>query len=308
MEDYEILKTVTFSGKYPLSLSDTDLEKTRVLLLDVQVSRKSKTPYFSNKTNPPNGFLGTFCTLAEDFVLKRYDIDFEKQRFVFTFNTDRQDIPTQICNLKRETVNLSAVAQALGIPVFVSDDDYTNALVALPIIERDFYFNCYADTALTVSVQRLKYESCSEFSNQPPSPPKPKKLPEPPTFPPGVSIPPDIYAPPPPGSGSNYEPFPGDVAGDPEVPSTSPCVRYRVNITVQDSGNPGFTPQTYNAEILGVIAGTYIKQISEGNSEIGIIGGRIVGNTCVQREEYPQLTGTPVLEDIVINSIEEIQG
>ena len=95
MEEYVVLKTVTFSGKYPLSLTDAELEKARVILIDVQVSRKSKTPYFSNKTNPPNGFLGTFCTLADDFVLKRYDIDFEKQRFVFNFGTDRQDIPSR---------------------------------------------------------------------------------------------------------------------------------------------------------------------------------------------------------------------
>ena len=306
MQEFEVLKTVTFSGKYPLSLTDAQMENARMILIDVQVSRPSKTPYFSEKTNPRNGFLGTFCTLADEYVLNRYNIDFEKQRFVFTFGTDRQDIPTQICNLKRETVNLSTVAIALGIPVFVTDDEYTKALVALPIVERDFYFNCYADTALTVSVQRLNYEACSEFSNPPPPPPKPKKLPEPPTFPPGVPIPPSIYAPPPPGSGSNYEPYPGDEPGEPGVQPTSPCVRYKVNITVRDSGNIGFAPITYDVEILGVIEGTYHKSISETGFEIGIIGGNFVNDVCVGGKEYPQLTGTPVPSDITINSIEEI--
>lgn len=289
-EEYEEVKNVTFSGKYPLEFSEEDIENVRSLVVYVQVARRSKSPYLSMKTNPPNGFLGTICAINNGHVLQRYDIDFEKQCFFFGEDVDRQLLPSQVCIVNQESQNLTQVAQALGLSVSLAPNAYLDSLTNRQVREEQLFFNCYADVALNVVVQRLKYELCNDDANPPPPPPKPKPVPPPPEVPPGEPVPPSIYAPPPPGSGSNYEPFPGDRADPPG--EGEECLSYAVSYIMRDPGNANFTPIEASVQVLGIVVGfeTIPSSTNPGLFDVVLRCGGQDLQDCLQGSAVPILT------------------
>ena len=290
MEEYTVIKTVTFSGKFQLVLTDADLEYARVLVADVEVTRRPQSPYFSTKTFPPNGFLGAACVLSGGFVTERIDVEYEKQRFIFHGSADEQDIPTQVCLAAIAASNLQALAIALGTVLSVGSSPYAEALTPSRLFPQILQFKCYADTALTVSVQVLKYENCTGTSQPPPPPPKPPAPPPAPQIPPGTPIPPEIYSPNE-GDPSSYEPFPLDEPEEPvepDLPFGEECEPYLVAMEISGISGGGGEPQIIELSVWGVVEEKFERESLDfpGIFEVGVICGRNIFDPCVP--------GTPI--------------
>ena len=253
-----------FSGKFPLILSDEDIEYGRILVIDTQVSRLPRSAYYDKKTNPTNSFFGTFCTREEGQVMQRYDIKFDKQRFYFSGFDDQQNIPTQICIGRRITQVIGAASTGLGFPLVIVPDAYTSALTAPGGIPQEFLFQCYADTALSVTATLLKYELCDEYSDPPEKPPKPPAPPPRPIYFIGQPIPATDYSPNE-GEEEDYNPFPGD-----EPPPESPypigdsCVQYLITGILFNINGADTEDQEWSAGVWGVIADIGTRYVTDG--------------------------------------------
>lgn len=308
MEEFANIKKVQFSGKFPLILATADLKSARQVVMDVQVSRQPLSPYLSKKTNPPNGYYGSFCIVADGFVTQKFNIEFEKQRFIFEPSTDAQAIPAMGCILQTETDNLALVAQSLGVTVVKTPSAYYAALKPLFPDLANMLFQCYADTALSVTVQRLKYEICTPGNDPTPPPPRPIPTPPPTQTPPGTSIPPGSYTPAPPGSGGNYEPFPGDGANPPPVGGIE-CAKYKVTFIIRDIDNPNSDPEVRSeASVFGEI-GALISEpnaSSPGQYLIFLECGGLLTGGCMPGSKIQVATISGPNSTVVIDSVEEI--
>lgn len=251
MEEYTQIKRVTFSGKFQLVLTDEDVEYARVIVVDTQVSRFAESPYFSNRTYPENGFLATVTFVNENFVYERRDIEYENQRIYLDGGNDQQDIPTQVCLGTIAAQNLQILATALGTSVTIGESAYAAALTPTRLFPQNLQFQCYAGTALTVTVSKLRYEQCDGLTDPPPPPPKPRIPPPPPFFNPREPIPREIYA-------RNeapedtFKPFPGDEPPD-QLPTGEECMPYRVLGTLFDVNGVGTESQVVDIIVLGKV-------------------------------------------------------
>lgn len=233
LQQYEIVKTVTFSGRFPLILSDADIAGARNIIFDIFVSRSPLSPYFSSRTNPPESFYGTFTEIADDIVLERRDIKYSRQRYTYVGNGDQQIIPAMKCLYELQRVLFGAILDAVSPGFVIVEGDYLERLNNPGLFSRQFLFVCYADTALTVVVRKRKFEECFDdaVDNAPPPfiPPPPSF----PAFPPGTPILGGIS----PDEGVNpgdYEPFPGDFPSTPPddlFPFGDDCVAYLVTLS-----------------------------------------------------------------------------
>jgi len=233
-KEFEIIETYVFSGKFEVPINFADIEKLRVLYADIQVVRKPKSPFFSNKTNPVNGFLGTFTTNIDGLTLRRYDIEFEKCRFIlFGADIDTQQIYAARCYDALDTARLIVAVAELGGTLGSAQAPFSRDLTALSVPFDSLLFKCYADTALSVTLGRLDVLECTtEYPFETPPPPKPPAPPVPPFYPPTVPISGEDYSPIPEGTDpNNYEPFPGDAPEEPgDFPQGENCVAYRVTL------------------------------------------------------------------------------
>jgi hypothetical protein len=303
MEQFKKIKEVNFSGKFPLQLSNADLKDARAVCIDTQVLRRPSSPYFSNKSNPPNGYLGNFCRVEDGMVLDKNEIVFEKQRFLFLPCTDSQLIPTMLCLRDDVFELLLEIAVKVGVPVIPAIDPYLLKLRPLFPGLSQMLFSCYADTALKVTVQLLKYEICNANGNDIPDPPQPLPPAGFTQIPAGEPVPPSIYAPPPDGSGTNYQPYPGDVPGTPG--GGEECLRYIVNYTIVDTSNANFPPITADITVLGQVVGLEKVQNPSAPSsfDIFVVCGGQDGGECLQGSRVIILQGGSVGIEGTINSI-----
>lgn len=236
-KEFEVVATYVFSGKFEVPINFADIEKTRVLYADIQVVRKPRSPYFSDKTNPVNGFLGTFTTNIDGLTIRRYDIEYEKTRvYLFGEHLDPQQIYAARCYDALDTARLIVAVAELGGSISSAQNPFSADLTAPGINFDSLLFKCYADTALSVTLGKLEVLECSEDYPFPtPPPPKPPAPPVPPFYPPGEPISGSDYSPPPDNTDpENYEPYPGDEPDPPlELPIEGECLRYRFTITYE---------------------------------------------------------------------------
>ncbi len=295
LQQFEIIKQVTFSGKFPLVLTDADIEDARCLHFDIFVSRPPTSPYFSSKTNPPESFYGTFIEMDRSIALRRYDIDYGRQRFRFTADLDHQVIPAMKCIYNLERSLFGFILEELIPGFIISEPDYLDRLTNIGQFSQLYLFKCYADTALTVVVYKKKFEACFEGSNENPPPPPPPEPPSIPAFAPGTPIL-EGYAPDEGINAGDYEPFPGDF-GDPGLPGLFPfgeeCVPYQITIDYDgfdSGGNP--TPVTVINDVWGIIEDVFVRP-NPGSSagDLIIKCGDLTITTCTQGQEV--LVGNP---------------
>jgi len=309
MEEFNVVKNVVFSGRFPLVLDASITDKVRVLIADVEVVRPPSSPYFSSKTFPPNGFLATFTDIRDEYVLSRFNVEYERSRFVFWNGFDSQILPSMVCLASIGAVNLASLAIALGTSLGISSNPYVDSLTPITDLPNLLHFQCYADVGLSVTIQTLKYEECTDLVGERPEPPKPK-TPLPKTkYPVGTPIPPSDLSPDELLQPEGYVPFPIDSPGDPDggLPPTEACSLY--NVTVFIEGYPdvdGFVGGFKTLPLLGEIEDTFKEQPPNANFYyLGVICGGIGGAECIQgtRINYGSRLNTDQL-DIVIDSIE----
>ncbi len=293
MEEYTQIKRVTFSGKFQLVLTDADIEFARVLVIDTQVSRFAETPYFSNRTYPENGFLAAVTLVNEQFVYRRIDIEYENQRIYLDGGNDQQDIPTQVCLAAVAAQNFVALAIALGTTLAIGESAYAQALTPTRLFPQNIQFQCYAGTALTVTVSKLEYEKCDGFTDPPPPPSKPPIPPPPPFFNPREPIPREVFsrneAP-----EDTFQPFPGDEPPD-ELPAGEECLQVRILGQIVDINGVGTDNLPIDLIVLGVVEG--ISTVFTPNEFGGsvayfvICGGLPDAEECIQGSEVELFNG-----------------
>lgn len=208
-EAFELIDTFLFSGKFPLVFPATIKDSLRAILVDVEVVRFPTNFYESRNTNPFTSFYATMISHQRDMPMQRYDVLYPTQRYLFTGHDDEQILPAMYCYhfaTIRTIINL-----ALGLGVILAPISETIVQRPLRSFLDELKFVCHADTALRVSLYKLKFDECDNYPDSAiPTPPKPSN---PISFPQGAPIlPVDGYSPNG-GLPEDYEPYPGDNEG-----------------------------------------------------------------------------------------------
>lgn len=301
MEEYKLLNSYIFSGKFPVPLPKTQLARARVVYLDIFQYRPPTSAFTNKRTNPPEGFLGTITSLQSGLVLRRHDISFTSQRLYLQSGTDPQIIYAQRCIDEASTQRDKFIANLIQNGVQISDNPFREVLRALHIYPDQLNFVCYADSALKVDVLYLDVDICNnpDFPTPPPGAPESPSPAPPFPIPPGQPIVPAAFSPQPPGTDDDdYEPFEIDVPGDapPDVPLNPPvgneCEVVRVVIrydSIGDEGNFQEAAADYYAPIAGFRLVNYdtsdpafnrVEVFSRGRAGLG-------GGACIEPGYYP---------------------
>jgi hypothetical protein len=305
MQTFTRIRNLNFSGKYPLAFTEQELQDVRMMTIDVSVARQALSPYFSSRTNPPNGFQGTFTQIWQDFVIRRHDVDFTRQRFVIADESDRQLIPAMKCIHELDVINLSLLATQLGQPNLIFLAQYVKDLSVMPFVLDELLFQCYADVALNVQVNVLKYEVCNFGNGENPTPPVPPVPLPVPIVEPGQPFPPALFAPEPPNSGGNYLPFPGDMSA-PVDPSPL-CGNYAVTYTIFNPTSPASVPFTQTITLPGNAYDTFIVEaVGGGSFNAGLVHSAPIMGDCTNDQETIVFSGGVAGLTITLDSSVEI--
>jgi hypothetical protein len=240
-KNYVEIASYVFSGKFPAPIPFADIKKARILIADVQIVRPPLSPYFSDKTNPPNGFLGTMCAMSKGFVVSRYDIIFPKQRVYLQPQHDEQSTYMARCFDAIDANRLAVLATALGFPTVLTPNQFSLDLRSQGLFPDELLFVCYADTALSLTLSSLDVLECTpETSGFDTDPVPPPDIPAPVPVPPGQPVPPSVFSPRPSGTNpADYAPFPldNDGGGGGDFPACTP-VTVTYSVELPDEPNP----------------------------------------------------------------------
>ncbi len=224
MKQYESIADYTFSGRFVAPIEDADVKDARVVIADIELVRPPSSPYYSNRTYPPNGFLATMVASINGFVLWRKDIEYEQVRVYLQREFDDQVMYALRCFDAISAGRDKVIAELVGGTVALTEKPFTRDLTALHLFPDRLNFQCYASTALKLSLQKLDVLKCDEEypfdvpEREKPIPPEP-----PMRFEPFEPIPPERYSPNPlPDEPQGYEPFPLDISEEPENPFEPP--------------------------------------------------------------------------------------
>jgi len=232
MSDWELIQQRSISGKGILKVP-TDAKKNRAYLLYSAVFREPLSKYANFNYNPPRSRYGTLVFLRNDYVVDTQPIEYKKQAFDGVNDISGQTLLAVKCayegileSIYRLSVNLAATPGSIGLtPV-----NYTNGIADyenLRLAWDECRLVCYADTAIQLSLYRLKYDVCNEDFDKDREPPPPP--PPPPEVPPGTPI----VGIDPPYEGDdddgNTVPYPEDEPPEPE-PGGEDCQAYVIVI------------------------------------------------------------------------------
>lgn len=195
----------TISGKGEIRITD-DFQDTSSIFLYVQVLRKSTNVSINYTWNPDKSFYAHVAFCIDDFVLQTYDVNFEQQAFQVWDGMSAQNLLATKCLASQLIPGESLIAQM----------EY-NSFQANKI-----KFECFASTALKLTLKGDALDVCLEEHKRPqPPPPPPPPLPQ---VPPGTPV----------QVSPGYDDPQGDADTDP-FPADE-----------EESGNQGETCQAYN--------------------------------------------------------------
>jgi hypothetical protein len=269
--DPEKIEQRIISGKGLLKASFS--KRYKLLWLDFQVIRYPKQDYLNKNWNPPRSKYAFVSLCLGNSVLDTFAIEFPVQRRYERYSLTEQNLYAIKC--AHEAIQISIadfMGQLKSSPMFaylnpesVSDRaariagwQYTN------IYPDTVRVNCYADTALQVSLWGIPFDVCSADNTVPPPVPPPQPPTQ--TYQPGTPVP--VSAPySPPDDGGDTQPYPGDAPppSGPTFPYGDANHSYSVQFDVDVSNNngslgtkTGHLPITGNAYYPGPVQGYQI--------------------------------------------------
>lgn len=189
--EYETIQERTISGKGVLKVP-ADKDKNRAYTLFASVIRKPKQEYKNLHYNPPLSKYGFLSFLRKDYVLFTATLDFERQAYDGINDIAGQTLIALKCvnnavlqSIFNLSVALAETPGGLGLTPINFDNvikEYTNLRLAWD----ECRLVCYADTAISLRLVRLKYDTCNpDFDDDKPLPPPP---PPPPPVLPGTPL------------------------------------------------------------------------------------------------------------------------
>jgi len=253
--------TRTISGKGEIKIP-IEYAKAKNVYLYTQVIRRVRTPSINFTWNPDKGFYAHVCFCIDDYVLQTFDINFKEQVFYIYDGMSAQILTSLIC----------ATRQILGAQPSISV--HTHNIFQPNRIK----FECFADTAIELSLKGEKLDLCEESDSQPNAPPNPP--PPIPELPPGTptEVDPPYEDDP---DGDNTDPNDGDEFKEEE--GSGDCVTYNVTYSY-DSISSGQTNRTENQiiNLFGPIGAIAAIQDVNGDPQITIEckGSPDFGNEC----------------------------
>lgn len=260
----EVKRTISGKGEIKIPI---EYAKAKNVYLYTQVIRRVRTPSINFTWNPDKGFYAHVCFCIDDFVLQTFDINFKQQVFYIYDGMSAQILVSLIC----------ATRQILGAQPSISA--HTHNIFQPNRIK----FECFADTAIELTLKGEKLDLCEESDSQPNAPPNPP--PPIPELPPGTATEVDQpYEDDP--DGENTEPAAGDEF-KPD-PGQGDCTLYQVDTVITFSTEESFESTYFargpvtDARILNSENGSQIQIESKGasdtqNVECGEFGWYTVG-------------------------------
>jgi len=294
--EWETIQERLISGKGVLKVP-TDVKKNRAYVLFATVIREPRNKYLSFNWNPAKSRYGNLVFLREGYVVDTLPIEFTKQVFDGINDISGQTLIALKCayvGVLDSLVNLSlaigGTPGGIGItPISYVDEikDYENLRLAWDEVR----LQCYADTAISLRLDRLKYDSCSpdkDKDNPPPPPPPPEDNPP---IPPGTPIV-NISDPYDGTDDGNTVPFEGDEFPTPPGEGGD-CAPVTVTIIATEYnaiGDPTGGTTTSNIAVFGPVFG--VRTVPSGSQvqfEIDCRGIQASTPTCIARAWYPYL-------------------
>lgn len=221
MSEYELIQERFISGKGLLKVP-TDTRKNRAYILYAAVFRKPSNPYLNFNYNPPRGRYGTLVFLRDSYVIKNTALEYPNQVFDGVNDISGQTLLAVKCaydgilqTFYNMSIALAATPGGQGLtPISITNliTDYTN----LRLSWDECRLQCYADTAIRLSLYRLVYDVCDDDYNAD----IPAPIPDLPTqISPGEPIEGISPAYDDESDDGNTVPYPGD-----EPPTLEPCI------------------------------------------------------------------------------------
>lgn len=240
----------TISGKGEIRIPN-EYKDTSSIFLYCQVLRKVRTPSINLQWNPDKGFYAHVAFCIDDFVLQTFDINFEQQVFQVWDGMSAQVLLAVKC----------LASQLIPNEALITQMEY-NSFNANKI-----KFECFASTALQLTLKGDALDVCLESHKRPqPPPPPPPPLPQ-------IPYNKDAKVSPPyddPQGQQDTQPFPGDKV---ETPTQgNPCTAYMVTYSYTAINTGGNTNRITNQVIRlwGVIGAIKAGRDSKGDPQISI--------------------------------------
>lgn len=174
------------SGTASMSIPPEWLEY-REVYLSTAVVRKPTNPYLNKNFSPDKGKYGNVTILASGlYVREELPINYELQYHTIFSLQPSQNFLALICALEAILQTFVNLANAIPDTVPITKNNpIENWSYLAPNVDR-VVINCYADTALFVSLIPVEMERCDPADGEPSPPPPPP--PPPPPIPPGTPI------------------------------------------------------------------------------------------------------------------------
>ena len=272
----------TISGKGEIKIPN-EYGKAKNAYLYINVIRRVKTPSLNFTWNPDKGFYAHVSFCIDDYVLQTYDVNFVEQVFHVYDGMQSQILVSLKC----------AVREILGRTPLISTHKH-NTFDANRI-----KFECFASTALKLTLKGEKLDLCDEEDAAPNAPPNPPpKIPEvPPDA--GLEVDPPYEDDP---DGNNTNPFPGDEEKNNDFPIGDVCEQLNVTIRYRLSPNEEFRNSTEG--VYGPINSIdYVEDPRQPGIYTFVIncrGGLRITPECLASEEdvpgFFIVSGEPVIE------------
>lgn len=284
------------SGKGIITIPESYFSALQISLY-VQVLREPRSPSKNFTWNPDRSFYAHVAFCIDDFVLRGEDVNFASQVFDIHNGQDSQNLLSLICAYDGILDSFVSIGNVIGVVL-----SRTNLIKAHPYLRMPINrirFECFASTALKLTLKGIALSKCTledGDSTPPPPPPPPVEL-----VPPSTPV---VTSPAEDGDSDGGDTVP-DPLDQPDIPPPVPgaCEPAVLNYTFTNAQFPaGLT-----ADIQIGLPFEGFRQ-SEGQNpgsiSVEAVASATIGDFCVPGQGYGIIANAdPEGLSIVANSI-----
>lgn len=310
--EWELAEERTISGKGVLQVPGNH-KKIRSFVLFVDVVRNPISMYVNRDWNPQRSRFATLVFMREGYVINNLPVEFDGQAFDGINDICGQNLIALKCayagilqTFANLAIGLGQTPGGIGLTVTAITDtikDYENLANAWDEIR----VKCYADTAISIRMYTLKYDTCDPLKDKDKPPPIPP--PPPSKVPPGSPVPNSYPYDEESNDSDNSQPYPGD---EPQPPTIGePCEVFNLTYTYTQSfnGNLG-NPINVSLQVYGKIGEISVQAEPGGFTYFylecqGIITSGYEGasTTCKTYGNYRFTTNNQTFPTITVETI-----